>query len=63
MRRPSLPVAVTTAVVAGVLGTIYYVHDVQVREKKEMREGVLRDIRRDRLRKQQEEAAKSNAAL
>ncbi|OQS07440.1 hypothetical protein THRCLA_20158 [Thraustotheca clavata] len=60
MRRPSLAATVSAVVILGVIGTIYTVHDIQVREKRvcmdrEMREGVLRDIRRDRLRKKQEE--------
>ncbi|KAH9122615.1 hypothetical protein AeMF1_006149, partial [Aphanomyces euteiches] len=54
MRKASAPAIFFSVVVAGVAGVVYFVHDLQVREKKEMRAGVIRDIKRDRLRQQQE---------
>ncbi|KAG9406060.1 hypothetical protein AC1031_003981 [Aphanomyces cochlioides] len=54
MRKASAPAIFFSVAVAGVAGVVYFVHDLQVREKKEMRAGVIRDIKRDRLRQQQE---------
>ncbi|ETV88237.1 hypothetical protein H257_01542 [Aphanomyces astaci] len=57
MRRPSGAAAFFGTIVVGAAGVIYYVHDLQKREKKEMRAGVIRDIKRDRLRQQEHNKA------
>ncbi|CCI10937.1 unnamed protein product [Albugo candida] len=45
-----LPLFVCSALIAGSLYAVYYAHNQQIVDKKRMRQGVLRDMERERLR-------------
>ncbi|KAJ0407739.1 hypothetical protein P43SY_009076 [Pythium insidiosum] len=55
------PIAVFTTLLGGAAYAVYYAHHQQVTEKQTMRAGVIRDIKRERLKKQREMDAQNQA--
>ncbi|TMW57150.1 hypothetical protein Poli38472_003075 [Pythium oligandrum] len=47
------PMAVFSAILAGTGYAIYYAHNQQREEKQQMRAGVIRDIKRDRMKQRE----------
>ncbi|GLD96358.1 hypothetical protein PINS_up005041 [Pythium insidiosum] len=57
------PIAVFTTLLGGAAYAVYYAHHQQVTEKQTMRAGVIRDIKRERLKKQRELEAQKEAGV
>ncbi|KAG7398307.1 hypothetical protein PHYBOEH_011302 [Phytophthora boehmeriae] len=58
--KDKAPALVFTGLCAGTAYAVYYAHHQQITEKKTMRQGVINDIKRDRMKRremQQEETS------
>lgn len=51
--RDKAPVVVFSSLCAGACYAVYYAHYQQIAEKKVMRQGVINDIRRDRIKQRE----------
>ncbi|KAG6617272.1 uncharacterized protein IUM83_02386 [Phytophthora cinnamomi] len=51
--KDKAPVLVLSSLCAGAAYAVYYAHHQQIAEKKVMRQGVINDIRRDRLKQRE----------
>ncbi|POM71231.1 Hypothetical protein PHPALM_12226 [Phytophthora palmivora] len=51
--KDKAPVLVFSSMCAGAAYAVYYAHQQQITEKKTMRQGVINDIRRDRIKQRE----------
>ncbi|CAI5719851.1 unnamed protein product [Peronospora farinosa] len=51
--KDKMPVLVFSGLCAGTFYAVYYAHHQQITEKKIMRQGVINDMKRDRIKQQE----------
>ncbi|KAI9993494.1 hypothetical protein PInf_015601 [Phytophthora infestans] len=51
--KDKAPVLVLSGLCAGAAYAVYYAHHQQIAEKKVMRQGVINDIKRDRIKRRE----------